>query len=201
MQFDPLCLFLCFKVRCLWSPCFGPWSTSFLRSFLWSFLFLSLAKIKQCLPPTFNKNSCHHRDSFRYSCVVLGHSQFCFCGPSWANALYCDLHHELHPHSNDWRNRKTHSKFANTQRDTTNLAVSCCFAYFNPLFFWSLLSPFNCLSSLIFEGPPATSVLRLVQRLEILSLTRPAHLQKDVTYFSQTLERPLNPYGTYSKSL
>ena len=131
----------------------------------------------------------------------FGSFSICFRGPSWANALYCDLHHELHPHSNDWRNRKTHSKFANTQRDTTNLAVSCCFAYLNPLFFWSLLSPFNCLSSLIFEGPPTTSVLRLVQRLEILSLTRPAHLQKDVPYFSQTLERPLNPYGTYSKSL
>ena len=72
----------------------------------------------------FNKNSCHHRDSFRYSCVVLGHSQCCFCGPSWANALYCDLHHELHPHSNDWRNRKTHSKFANTQRDTTWLIIA-----------------------------------------------------------------------------
>ena len=86
-------------------------------------------------------------------------------------------------------------------RYSTNLAVSCCFAYLNPLFFWSLLSPFNCLSSLIFEGPPTTSVLRLVQRLEIISLTRPAHLQKDVPYFSQTLEWPLNPYGTYSKSL
>ena len=92
MHFDPLCLFLCFKVRCLWSPCFGPWSTSFLRRFLWSFLFLSLAKIKQCLPPAFNKNSCHHRDFLRYSWEVLGHSQFCFCGPSWANALHCDLH-------------------------------------------------------------------------------------------------------------
>ena len=28
------------------------------------------------------------------------------------------------PHSNDWRNRKTHSKFANSQRDTTNLAIN-----------------------------------------------------------------------------
>ena len=28
------------------------------------------------------------------------------------------------PHSNDWWNRKTHSKFANVQRDTTNLAIS-----------------------------------------------------------------------------
>ena len=75
------------------------------------------------------------------------------------------------------------------------------FCLLKPIVFLVSLSPFNCLSSLIFEGPPTTSVLRLVQRLEIISLTRPAHLQKDVPYFSQTLERPLNPYGTYSKSL
>ena len=28
------------------------------------------------------------------------------------------------PHSNDWRSGKSHSKFANAQRDTTNLAIS-----------------------------------------------------------------------------
>ena len=52
------------------SHCFGPWSTSFRRSFLWSFLFLSLAKIKQCLPPALNKNSTHHRDFLCYSWAV-----------------------------------------------------------------------------------------------------------------------------------
>ena len=74
------------------SHCFGPWSTSFLWSFLWSFLFLSLAKINQCLPPALNKISTHHDDFLRYSWVVWGHSQFCFCRPSWANAWHCDLY-------------------------------------------------------------------------------------------------------------
>ena len=73
VHFDPLGLFLCFKVRCFWSPvshCFRQWSTSFLLSFLWSFLFLSLARIKQCLLPAFNKNSTHHHDFLRFSWAV-----------------------------------------------------------------------------------------------------------------------------------
>ena len=49
---------------------FGQWSTSFRRSFLWSFLLLSLTRIKQCLPPSFNKNSTHHRVFLRYSWAV-----------------------------------------------------------------------------------------------------------------------------------
>ena len=52
------------------SHCFGQWSTSFLRSFSWSFLFLSLARIKQCLPPALNKNSTHHRDFLCYCWAV-----------------------------------------------------------------------------------------------------------------------------------
>ena len=59
MHLDPLCLFLCFKAACFWSPCSGQWSTSFLRRFFWSFLFLSLARIKQCLPPALDKKSTH----------------------------------------------------------------------------------------------------------------------------------------------
>ena len=74
------------------SHCFGQWSTSFLRSFLWSFLFLSLARIKQWLPPALNKNSTHHCDFFAVLEHFRGHSQFCFCRPSWASALHCDLH-------------------------------------------------------------------------------------------------------------
>ena len=42
--------------------------------------YLSLARIKQCLPPSLDKNSTHHRDCLR-------HSQFWFCGPSWASAF------------------------------------------------------------------------------------------------------------------
>ena len=65
-------LFLWFKVRFLWSPCFGQWSTSFLRRFLSSFLYLSLARIKrcECLPPALKKNSTHHRDFLRFSWAV-----------------------------------------------------------------------------------------------------------------------------------
>ena len=33
--------------------------------FFWPFLFLSLARIKQCLPPSIGKNSTHHRDFLR----------------------------------------------------------------------------------------------------------------------------------------
>ena len=64
----------------------------FFGRFFWSFLFLSLARIKQCLPPALDKNSTHHRDFLRYSWAVLSYSKFCFCGPSWVSALNCDLH-------------------------------------------------------------------------------------------------------------
>ena len=37
------------------------------RRFFWSFLFLSLARIKQRLPPSFEKKSTHHRDFLRHS--------------------------------------------------------------------------------------------------------------------------------------
>ena len=94
MHFDPLsnCLFLCFKVRCLWSPCFGQWSTSFLRSFLWSFLFLSLPRIKQCLHPALNKNSTHHRDLFLHYSWAIGSFSILFLRASWGSALNCDLY-------------------------------------------------------------------------------------------------------------
>ena len=41
-----------------------------------------------------------------------------------------------------------------------------------------------CLSSLLFEGPPTTSVLRVVQRLEILSLTDRRSILFSGTYLS-----------------
>ena len=37
-------------VEFLWSPSFGQYSTSFLRRFFWSFLFLSLARINKVCP-------------------------------------------------------------------------------------------------------------------------------------------------------
>ena len=66
----------CFKVRCFVIVLFRPiidW-LSLLRRFSWSFLFLSLARIKQRLPPSFDKTSTHHRDSFailKQSRVIL----------------------------------------------------------------------------------------------------------------------------------
>ena len=41
-------------------PVPGNYRLSFLRRFFWSFLFLSLARIKQCLPPALDKKSTHH---------------------------------------------------------------------------------------------------------------------------------------------
>ena len=42
----------------------------FFEAFSWSFLFLSLKRIKQCLPPALNKNSTHHRDFLCYCWAV-----------------------------------------------------------------------------------------------------------------------------------
>ena len=44
---------------------------SLLRKFFWAVLFLSLARIKQCLPPSLDKNSTHHCDSPRHWFSIL----------------------------------------------------------------------------------------------------------------------------------
>ena len=68
--------FVCFCVSrfaacdCPVSHCFGRWLTSFYQSFLWSFLFLPLARIKQCLPPALDTNSTHDHDFLPYSWAV-----------------------------------------------------------------------------------------------------------------------------------
>ena len=62
----------CYKVCCFVIVLF--WAIidylSLLHRFLWSFLFLSLARIKQRLPPSFDKKSTHHRDFLGYSWAV-----------------------------------------------------------------------------------------------------------------------------------
>ena len=60
---------LCFKVCCF--VIFLFWAIidylSLLCRFLWSFSFLLLARIKQHLPPSFDKKSTHRRNFLRYS--------------------------------------------------------------------------------------------------------------------------------------
>ena len=62
----------CFKVRCFVIVLFRAIidELSLLRRLFWFFLFLSLARIKQPLPPSFDKKSTHHRDFLRYSWAV-----------------------------------------------------------------------------------------------------------------------------------
>ena len=62
----------CYKACCFVTVLF--WAIidwlSLLCRFLWSFSFLSLSRIKQCLPPSFDKKSTHYRDFLRYSWAV-----------------------------------------------------------------------------------------------------------------------------------
>ena len=61
------------KFRCFVIVLYQAIITSFkslLRRFFWSFLFLSLARIKQRLPPSFDKKCTHHRNLLHYSWAV-----------------------------------------------------------------------------------------------------------------------------------
>ena len=62
----------CFKVRCFVIVLFRAiiYELSLPRRLFWFFLFLSLARVKQLLPPSFDKKSTHHRDFLRYSWAV-----------------------------------------------------------------------------------------------------------------------------------
>ena len=73
-------------------PVSGNGRPVFFKYFFWSFLFLSLERIKQYVPPALYKNTTHHHNFLRYPLAVYSHSQFCFCWPSWASALHCDQH-------------------------------------------------------------------------------------------------------------
>ena len=68
---------------------FRAMSTSLLRSLFWSFLFFSLARIKQCLPPSLDKTSPHHRDFLPYSWAILSHAIFSFVFTDQAGWARC----------------------------------------------------------------------------------------------------------------
>ena len=99
VNFDPR-LFLCF-IRLIVISEFGAiTATSLLRRFFWSFLFLSLARKRQCLPRFLDKNSPNHGGFLCYSWAFESHSQFRFCaqitGPIsllvvLSNHRHCDL--------------------------------------------------------------------------------------------------------------
>ena len=66
----------------------------------------------------------------------------------------------------------THFNNGHGQKSVMHVQIKLLFCYFKPFVVHGLLCRHCiCLSSLLFEGPPTTSVLRVVQRLEILSLT------------------------------
>ena len=71
-EFRSVSFISCFKVRCFVIVLFRAIIDylSLLCRFLWSFSFLSLARIKQRLPPSFDKKSTHHRDFLCYSWAV-----------------------------------------------------------------------------------------------------------------------------------
>lgn len=66
------------------------------EDFFRSFFFLSLATIKQCLPPSLDKNPTNHGDFLRYSCAVYIWRvilSFVFAGKAWWSALNYNLHY------------------------------------------------------------------------------------------------------------
>ena len=94
----------------------------FLRSFLWSFSFLSLARIKQCLPPALDKNSTHHRDFLLYSWAVRSFS-ILFLRAKLGECVA--LWFALTPPPVRWlTEQKSPLEVCNTQRDKTNLAIN-----------------------------------------------------------------------------
>ena len=72
--------FACFCVSLGSLLSLGQSSTSLIGRFFPSFLFLSLARIKQCLPPSLDKNSTNHDNFLHHFWPVQIHDQFCFVG-------------------------------------------------------------------------------------------------------------------------
>ena len=78
--------------------------------------------------------------------------------------------------------------------------LSCCFVNLNLYVVHGLFCRHCiCLSSLLFEGPPTTSVLRVVQRLEILSLTGSRSILFSGTYLSGS-QTPIGPVAGHYKN-
>ena len=74
-------LISCFKVRCLWAIIII--NNNLLCRLFWSFLFLSLARIKQRLPPSFDKNPLFIPISF----PILKQSRVILSKVGWANYI------------------------------------------------------------------------------------------------------------------
>ena len=107
----------CFVIILFWAII--DW-LSLLRRFSWSFLFLSLARIMQCLPPSFNKKSTHHRDLRCYSWTVKSLAKL---------GEHVTMWFALTPPSLKWlmeqKNPKSLQSLQYAQGDTTNFAVIC----------------------------------------------------------------------------
>ena len=94
---------------------------SLLGKFFWAVLFLSLARIKQCLPPSLDKNSTHHRDflchwfSVLFLCTKLGKR---------VQTLWFALTSPSLKRLTEQKNPKSPRSLHNAQCDTTNLAVT-----------------------------------------------------------------------------
>ena len=78
-------LISCFKVRCLWAIIII--NNNLLCRLFWSFLFLSLARIKQCLPPSFGKNPLFIPISF----PILKQSRVILSKVGWAHYIVIAL--------------------------------------------------------------------------------------------------------------
>ena len=85
-----------------------------------SFLFLSLARKKQCLPPSLDRYSNHHRDFLR-------RYHFCSCGPCWAIKARSNIVICINPVPTQMiggtEKAESPSNLQNGQCDTTNLVV------------------------------------------------------------------------------
>ena len=78
VDFDLFVLFLCLKVRCLWSSHFRPLSTSLLQRLIFlTFLILVTCKNK-AMSASFHRQKFHSPSWF-----PSPSSQFCFCWPYW----------------------------------------------------------------------------------------------------------------------
>ena len=89
-----------------------------------------------------------------------------------------------------------------TAKDKQACKLSCCFANLNLLLFTVYFVAMHCicLSSLLFEGSPATSDLREVQRLEILSLTKRRFVLFSGTNGLSGRKTPIGPVAGHYKN-
>ena len=94
VAFDPFCLFRVSRALLCDRPVSGNNRlVKFASQIFWSFLFLSLARIKQRLPPSFDKNSAHHRNlPWFFVSLFVGSLESFSANASWASKWHFDLH-------------------------------------------------------------------------------------------------------------